>query len=651
MKGARGGALLLAAAAIVVLLLVRDRAPPRDRVSRPHDVPPPAPLPVEPPPKPPDLPPPEAPPTEQAKPGARLVGRVTDEEGSPLAGAGIWLSEGMGPGEGEVVARTGEDGRYLYDGVDGEERLVGAIAAKYAPSKLEKIAPRTQTVFEIDFTLRRGGGTLAITVGDAEARIRVEPVFRGYPESLARRTLDVTGQVTIDGLLPEWNFVRVRAPGRAPQTLLTRLSPEGVVDANVQLGNGAVVFGTVHGPDGTPAPGARVDLAGWEWAELGVVADDAGAYRLEHAPVALVEIRAVAADGAEAWAFLKLEEGREVRWDPVVQTPGDIAGQVVDEGGSPLPYAAVSCWRVGSTGSHEFLQADKQGRFRIPGLPNREYKVAVWAMGVNAFGPPSAEVTAMPGGPPLTITVQRPRSVLRGTIVTGGGLPAADARVRTWPSGAPGVEVRAQAAADGRFRLGPLPAAAYFLEIHLDGEPTLHLDGIELKADEQKDLGVLRFPSGGRIRVRVVGEGEIEDDPRVRSLDGDITYTVRPDGEGVLSEDLVPGRYLVSGGLLGIMEEEEVKAGETTSVDLKLRASGILEAVALDASGARVGATFTITDAHGRPVTTDYGSPLLIGLASGPYTVTAVDANGARDTRDFEIPADGSKTRVALALR
>jgi hypothetical protein len=126
---------------------------------------------------------------------------------------------------------------------------------------------------------------------------------------------------------------------------------------------------------------------------------------------------------------------------------------------------------------------------------------------------------------------------------------------------------------------------------------------------------------------------------------------VRADGDGVLSEDLVPGRYLVSGGLPGILEEAEVRAGETTSVDLKLRASGILEAAALDASGTVVGATFTITDPHGRPVAFDYGSPALLVLASGSYTVTGVDPNGARDTRDFDIPAEGGRTRVALALR
>lgn len=645
MKGGAGGtALLLAAAAIVVLLLARDRGTPPDRAPRASEPLPEARVPdAPPPPEPPDIAPPERTP-EPAKPGARLVGRVTDEDGRPVPGAGIWLSkEGMGPGEGEVVARAGEDGRYLYDGVDGEERMVGAIAAGHAPSDLRRIRPATATVFELDFKLRRGGGTLAITVGDSEAKVSIEPLFRG--DRLLIRTIDVSGRATVDGLVPEWNLIRVRAPGRAPRTLLARLPPEGVVETAVSLGEGAVVLGTVTGADGAPAPGARVDLVGWDWAHVGVVADETGAYRMERAPAALVEIRAAAGD-AEARTLMKLEEGKEYRWDAVLQLPADITGRVVDEGGAPV-RTSITYWPVGSVRPTERTELDPDGSFRLRGLPNREYRIAVWLRSWEA--PPAAEVTAVPGGDPITIVLPRVQGFLRGVITTREGLPAAGATARTWLT--PENEVRAKAAADGSFRLGPLPPGTYFLELHLDGEPTLHLDGIAVGAEEVRDLGVLRFAAGGRIRARVVGDGEGDAETLVRSLAGEITYSVRPDGDAVLSEELVPGRYLVSGGMAGILEEAEVRAGETTSVDLKLRGGGLLEAVALDAAGSSVGATFVVRDAHGRHVAGDYGPPFLVRLASGSYTVTATAANGARDSREVVIPADGRRTQVALALR
>ncbi|MCK6459223.1 MAG: carboxypeptidase-like regulatory domain-containing protein, partial [Planctomycetes bacterium] len=391
-----------------------------------------------------------------------------------------------------------------------------------------------------------------------------------------------------------------------------------------------------------------VHLVDWEWAEAGAVADAAGAYRIEHAPAAIVELRAAAADGAEAWTFLKLEEGKEYAWDPVLQLPADISGRVVDESGAPVPQAGLAYWPVGSARSNEIVELDPYGGFRLRGLPNREYRIAVWWRGGTGT-PPAAEVTAFPGGGMVSIVLPRAEGSLRGVITTRDGLPAAGATARTWLT--PENEVRAKAGADGSFRLGPLPQGTYFLELHLDGEPTLHLDGIAVGGAEARDLGVLRFVAGGRIRARVVGDGEGGVETVVRSLAGEITYSVRPDGDAVLSEELVPGRYLVSGGMAGILEEVDVRAGETTSVDLKLRGGGLLEAVALDPSGSAVGANFGVRDGHGRWVAGDYGPPFLVRLASGRYTITATDANGARDSREVTIPADGTRTQVALALR
>jgi hypothetical protein len=301
------------------------------------------------------------------------------------------------------------------------------------------------------------------------------------------------------------------------------------------------------------------------------------------------------------------------------------------------------------------MELDPAGSFRLRGLPSREYRIAVWWPG-GSLGPPAAEVTAIPGGDPITIVLPRAQGFLRGVITTRNGLPAAAATARTWPSGSPDSEVRARAAADGSFRLGPLPAGRYFLELHLDGEPTLHLDGIEIRTDETRELGVLRFSTGGRIRVRVVdaaGEPAFsEEEPLVRSLDATVTFVVREEGDALVSEELVPGRYLVSGGMDGIVEEAEVRAGETTDVALRLRGGGLLEVVALDSSGSFTSATFEIRDARGHRVTLDGPESRLIErLASGTYTVTATDGNGARDSREIEIPADGSRTQVALALR
>jgi len=138
----------------------------------------------------------------------------------------------------------------------------------------------------------------------------------------------------------------------------------------------------------------------------------------------------------------------------------------------------------------------------------------------------------------------------------------------------------------------------------------------------------------------------------VRSLDASVTYVVRQDGDSVVSEDLVPGRYLVSGGMAGIIEEAEAVAGETTNIDLKLRGGGILEAVALREDGSRTMADFDIRDTGGHRIDVADGpvNSLRVALASGSYTVTATDGTGASDRRQVQIDADGRETRLALAL-
>ncbi len=437
-RGGLGGAVLLAALAVALLSLHRTRTPAR-APSAPAASPPPAAVEAPVPPEPPLVPAPEESP-EPGKPGARLVGRVTDEEDHPIAGAGILLED-------EIVARTGEDGRYQVDGVEGRERLIGAIAVNHAPSDLRLVKPLTQPVFEIDFQLRRGGGTLALSIaGSKDAEVFIDPVFQVSQLAGGRRRVEVREQATVQGLVPEWNVLHVRARGRAPQTLLARLPPEGVVETHVSLGQGATVFGTVRTADGAPAPGARVDLIGWEWTPLGAVADAAGDYRMEHAPAVSVELRAADAAGGIASTLARLSEGEERRWDPVLEPSRSITGRVVDERGACVADALVGCRAVRALARYpETTAAD--GTFRFDGLEDIEYRIAVWPPGRR--GPPPAEVTTHPGAPPLTIALPDAEGAIAGVVATRSGAPAAGATVRMWPSNRSIYEMRARAGADG----------------------------------------------------------------------------------------------------------------------------------------------------------------------------------------------------------
>lgn len=661
-RGGLGGALLLAAAAIVALALSRAHSParaPAQTAAPPAAEQPPVP------PQPPLIPSPEEP-LEPAKAGARLVGRVTDEEGHPIAGAELLLAERNRGGK--VVARTGDDGKYLADGVEGKDLLVGAIANGHAPSNLHPIGDAERPVYEIDFTLRRGGGSLSLVIRtwdgkDPEARVNIEPFFTEEVEPLwddeeallplpgGHRVLGAQGGATVDGLVPEWNRVRVYAHGYAPVFLPVRLHPGGPVEVTVPLTAGATLVGTVRSVDGAPVPDAKVRSVVWGWHSL-TWTDAGGAYRIEHLPTGRVEMKAEGG-GGEASAFLELEERKESRWDPALRPPAVIAGIVVEEDGTPVARARVSCARASGWGHAEISWADASGAFRYAQPADVEYLLAVWRPS-RTTGAPAAEVLATAGASPVTITLRREEGHLLGTAISRTGAPAAGAAIRVWPERRPDYETRVRADPDGSFRVGPLQAGRYAVELHLDGEPTLHLDpAIDLRPGEARDLGTIRFPVGGRIRGRVLDESgnPLPDaDVQVWSSDGFITYAGRRQEGAYVSEELAPGRYLVTGGMPGIIEEVALVAGDVAPVDLRLRGGGTLLMMAVLADGRGTDALFQIDDVSGRLVS-HYGHGTRVLHASGDYRITARDDRDRRGEATARIGRNDGIVEVVLVLR
>jgi len=215
-------------------------------------------------------------------------------------------------------------------------------------------------------------------------------------------------------------------------------------------------------------------------------------------------------------------------------------------------------------------------------------------------------------------------------------------------------------AADGSFRLGPLKAGRYDLELHLDGEPTLRLLAVEVRAGEAKDLGALAFAEGGRIRARLLNlEGEPTPNPYlwVLSSDMSIHYTVtKPEGGGILSEELAPGRYLVTGGGGGLFKEVEVTAGQTTQVDLQMRTGSRLEVTLLLEDGRPPAEfSFRIEDAQGRRVY--YGdrgageNVVKFWLVGGTYTVHCTDGHERKAQETIAITGAQKATKLQVTLR
>jgi hypothetical protein len=393
------------------------------------------------------------------------------------------------------------------------------------------------------------------------------------------------GTLELEGLPPEWNNVRVAAAGLAPYDGYVRLPPDERVERTIVLQAGGVVAGAVRSDDGTPIGGAVLTLRLERSAKpvLGLEArtDAGGAYRIEHAPLEKVQVVAVAPDGRQASAWLRVKEGEPVRWDAVLGPPRRIAGVVLYDDGAPVAQARVSCERAFPAAGDrpQFAGTDGGGSFAFEGVRSGRHEVAVWHPETAAllFAPPARTVAVEPAEAPLSIRIPRldappEPAYVTGALVRADGAAAAGAWAKIRRSGQPS-EHPVQAGADGAFRFGPMASGVYDLEFHLDGEPTLHRAGVAVDAGATRDLGAIRFATPGRIRIEVTdaeGRPVNRTYTAVASLDQRIYYTVENGDAGVaLSETLTPGRYLVYDGGTGPIHEVAVVAGETTGVTLR----------------------------------------------------------------------------------
>ena len=147
---------------------------------------------------------------------------------------------------------------------------------------------------------------------------------------------------------------------------------------------------------------------------------------------------------------------------------------------------------------------------------------------------------------------------LRGTVFTGGGVPATGARIRAWSVFRWRVVVRADD--EGAFEFVGITPATYTVEVHLDGEPTVFVGKIVVEEGATRDLGALRLPLPNRIEIRAGAR------PTVSA--GSVRFNLREQADGVwITEDLAPGPYLVTLGF-GDFREVTLRNGTREQIEL-----------------------------------------------------------------------------------
>ncbi len=330
---------------------------------------------------------------------------------------------------------------------------------------------------------------------------------------------------------------------------------------------------------------------------------------------------------------------------------GTIEGSVRLDGGRQASGAAV---RAASAEHAVETTVGQDGRFALR-APAGTYRVSA-ALGDRAGVPGPVEVAAGATSPRVDVRLG-PSAAIEGQVVlSSSGRPLPRAEIAVAPHGATGVEARATAGADGRFRVQGLAPGSFDVSASAPGATPASLGGVTVAA------GARHF-----LRVPLEGTGAIEGrvhDPAGRPLasigvmvarrGGGLASAaplqVRTDFDGRFRFDAVEvGRAeLVARDepvLTGTARAVRVEEGRTSRADLVLPEAGIL--------------TGFVAQGHGAPPpagTTVVAVPMTAGLGTLQVARVAADARGsyhlalpAGDYRVHAAPADADSTDVRVA--
>jgi len=381
-------------------------------------------------------------------PGAgRLVGRVLDPEGTPLAGARVVAGTRnghivVGPHGGNATAPMPHAVR-----TDAEGRFVLADALPLGP----------QPVFGTARGFGPWSGKVAIVAGTNELEIRLEPAAR-----IEGRLLDVQG------------------------------SPV----AGAEVRQSVEHLGGWYLEDAFAPSGDRTDAEGrfvLEWLAPGL--REVNAQHLAKPGIGRARAALECRAGETTHCELRLELGRT------------IAGRVVDERGAPLvgwyvgsqPSDFLAQWYPRSA------TTDRDGRFRLVNLGEGAHDLDVRTPQLSA---PRLEVTAVTTGTEdLELVVpgaELAEGELVGRLVDPAGSALDDVEITLWPTDQNEGTFLELELATGTFRGRGFPGE-YRLMFTRAGTELVQLAPFELAAGAVTELDDILLAPRGRLELRLTG--------------------------------------------------------------------------------------------------------------------------------------------------
>ena len=461
--------------------------------------------------------------------GIRIEGVARTRAGHPVNNALVFGRYNSPVGT--EVTRTDSAGRFVLNDV----RLCYSLhvrAPGHARSANHMVRGEPGTVQQLEFALSGPAHRVSGTVRDAAKQVvagaRVALLSRARPEPApsglgGRRydamfaTTDADGVFTIEDAHAGRHLVLVTVDGR----------PVGCREADVYPGSPSVdvrlpVSATVEGvvlDHGRPAGGVELAavlkkppldfgyLLNW-FGRQSTQSDSEGRYRFDSLMPGRYLVRAMNPNGRRLIKqHLHIREGDHHRWDVSYDAERSLRLRIAaDERDYAPPQYWAELAQRDASGKRKVLgaqPADAHGRISFEGLAkNTDYEVLIRVPLDQFFSNSIALVHRgglRPGGDEVSLEIppaNMPSAYTAGRIVDESGRGIANVRLLMIRRDAPLIgRALGFSSADGAFRIGPVPAGNYSLEVRAPGKDAQQVQLEPLTFGTTTTTGDIRLPN------------------------------------------------------------------------------------------------------------------------------------------------------------
>jgi protocatechuate 3,4-dioxygenase beta subunit len=553
--------------------------------------------------------------------GAKLTGRVTGPDGSPIAGVSVRIDP-MAGGAGRMMrfdtndtsTVTDPSGEYTIDSLEPGEKTFSFSRTGYiAQQKEVTIAAGKDSRLDVQMSSgMRVTGTVMTDGGAAVPDATVQATSASEMNGGSAAHTDASGSFTIEGLAPGHYTFSAAKTGYASGTLRdVDIATSGPV--RITLKNGGVITGHVNGltaqeleqttvfASGASSGGALIGGGGST-----APVDSGGNFRIEGAPIGTVRVSArtgamfAGSSKSAAPKTVELEPGGTAQVDIDFKSSTVIRGRVT-RNGAAVPNAQLAFIPRGAKSqTTATTAADGDGRYELSGLDDGTYTVQ--AMDMERLNPFTTQYEVHGSG---TFDITIKTVTLRGRVVDAADTrPLNEASVSLSPSTGQTIfgGRGAQTDAGGNFVIENIAAGTYQITADKSGyghdarqitigdsapeDVQFRLspsDGITIHAVDTRDNSALA------INVLRVVDAQGNELPSQANFFGGTEIVKLPLAPGVYRVTVTARNYAPQTISMSSPSEQTVRFSPGGTVILHSRASGSRRFRMIDSAGVPYG--------------------------------------------------------------